>query len=167
MLGQRSDMAGFTLVELLLVSAVSGVLIVSWTGFISQQLIPLTTRSAEARQLQQLRSLGFWLSHELERARDNGDWDWVWHERQNCLLFGAETGVRFRDHRLLWRGGTRACNESGWVALTESNNLTVAGLTLEQAENGSWLHLSAQIDNRLVTWAYRFHGPVEVRNGTP
>lgn len=167
MLGGRWQVAGFTLIELLLVSAVSGVLIVSWTGFISQQLVPLNARSGEARQLQQLRSVGFWLSHELERARDNGDWDWVWHAAQQCLLFGSEAGVRLRDNRLLWRGGTRACSDNGWVALTEASNVTISGFALEQTATGSWLSLSAHIGSKVETWSYRFNGPVEVRNGTP
>lgn len=161
-------MQGFTLIELLLVSSMAGLLILSWSGLLSHQLVQLSQRASEARQQQQLRSIGFWLSHELERARDNGEWDWVWDARRSCLLYSESNGIRLSGGRLLWRGGERDCVSAGWVSLSEADNLYLVDLAVHNGVStngtpGSWLQLSARINHNVSTWEYRFNGPIQIR----
>ena len=160
---KRANARGFTLIELLVVSSLSAVMIFSWSGFTSYQLANLHKHASRARQHQQLRALGLWMSHELERARDNGAWDWVWSPADGCLLYGAEGGLRIRDGRIQWRGGQRSCRDTGWVSLTDSRNLQIESFTVDDSGAAGQLRVVAQIDGQPTTWEYRFNGPIQLR----
>lgn len=154
---------GFTLIELLVVSSLSAVMILSWSGFTSYQLATLHKHANTARQQQQLRAVGLWLSHELERARDNGAWDWVWSPGDECLLYGEGGGLRMRDGRIQWRGGERGCMEPGWVSLTDSQNLQINNFVLDASGAQGKLRVTAHIDGQPTTWEYVFNGPIQLR----
>lgn len=160
---RRGLPSGFTLIELLVVSSLSALLILSWSGFTSHQLATLHKNASTARQHQQLRSVGLWLSHELERARDNGAWDWIWDPADECLLYGAEGGLRMRQSRIQWRGGERSCIDGGWVSLTDSNNLRIESFALDGSGARGKLRVTAEIDGQLTSWEYNFNGPIRLR----
>ncbi|MCC5880400.1 MAG: prepilin-type N-terminal cleavage/methylation domain-containing protein [Idiomarina sp.] len=155
----RQRAHGFTLLELLLVSGLSGIILTTWIGSLSQQLVALDKRLQTARKTQQFNQLGFWLSHELERARDNGDYAWLWAE--NCLIYGESSGVRVQNGLLQWRGGPRLCTDSGWVSLGDPEDYQITHLSVTHApssDGNGYLQLSGIIEGEPVTWEYRFNG---------
>ena len=154
---------GFTLIELLVVSSLSALMILSWSAFTSYQLATLHKHASTAREHQQLRAVGLWLSHELERARDNGSWDWLWYPDDECLLYGEEGGVRMWQSRIQWRGGLRGCQELGWVSLTDSRNLHIENFVLDGSGAKGRLRVTAKIDGQLASWEYSFNGPIQLR----
>lgn len=148
---------GFTLLELIVVSGLSGLLLTTWAGSLAYQLSALDTRMQTARKAQQFNQLGFWLSQELERARDNGEYAWRW--QKGCLLYSDESGVRLRNGLLQWRGGTRTCEQNNWVSLSDSADyqMTEFNIAISDTEQG-YLTLSALIEGQSVDWEYRFNG---------
>lgn len=148
---------GFTLLELLMVSGLSGVLLSAWIGSLSYHLVSLDIRMQTARKTQQFNQLGIWLSQELERARDSGEYAWTFNH--GCLLYGSEGGVRVQNGQLQWRGGDRMCQVPGWVALSDAADYLITGFNINDdgAEQG-YLWLSADIEGTTVSWEYRFNG---------
>lgn len=148
---------GFTLIELLLVSGLSGLLLTTWVGSLTQQLVALDIRLQTARKTQQFNQLGFWLSQELERARDNGDYAWRWQE--GCLLYSDEGGVRLKNGVLQWRGGTRLCHQNNWISLGDSADYQITDFNIATShDEQGYLSLSALIEGEGVDWEYRFNG---------
>lgn len=148
---------GFTLIELIMVSGLSGLLLTTWVSSLSQQLVALDMRLQTARKTQQFNQLGFWLSQELEHARDNGDYAWRW--QSSCLLYSDEGGVRLQNGLLQWRGGTRLCHQNNWVSLSDSADyqITDFNIAIRDGEQG-YLTLSALIEGEPMEWEYRFNG---------
>lgn len=157
---------GFTLLELLMVSAVSAALLVSWSSFVTVNLFSMQEALHQSRQIQQFRQLGFWLSHELERSRDDGHW--IWQQQGDCLLLSENTGVRVRQGQLQWRGGERDCDSSGWVSLSDAATFSITELLFEQQDNGAdQLYMSALISGQPHQWRYVFSGKVYVHAISP
>lgn len=154
-----AGMRGFTLLELILVSGLSGVILTTWIGSLSQQMVGLDKRLQTARKTQQFHQLGFWLSQELERARDSGEYAWQWQD--GCLLYSEENGVRLQNGLLQWRGGPRQCSSSGWVSLGDPEDYQVTAFSISEgvdSHGNGQLRLSAEIEGRPVEWEYRFNG---------
>lgn len=148
---------GFTLLELILVSGLSGLLLTTWVASLVPQLVALDTRLQTARKTQQFNQLGFWLSHELERARDSGDYAWHWQD--SCLLYSDEGGVRLQNGLLQWRGGTRLCHQSNWISLGDNADYQITHFSINASEGElGYLTLSALIEGEPVDWEYRFNG---------
>lgn len=150
---------GFTLLELILVSGLSGLILTIWIGSLSQQMVGLDNRLQTSRKTQQFHHLGFWLSQELERARDSGEYAWQWQE--DCLLYSDEGGIRLHEGRLQWRGGNRLCHQSRWTSLSDPADYEITGFRVTQsshAHGNGQLWLSALIEGEALEWEYRFNG---------
>ena len=148
---------GFTLLELILVSGLSGFLLTAWIGSLAYHLVTLDTRLQTARKTQQFNQIGVWLSQELERARDNGEY--AWSVTNTCVLYGDDGGVRVHNGVLQWRGGDRLCDFLGWVSLSDSADFSITDLTVaHEGEERGYLSLSAEIEGETVSWEYRFNG---------
>ncbi|MCL5049214.1 MAG: hypothetical protein M1473_01540 [Firmicutes bacterium] len=154
MLGRQR---GLSLLELVLVMGVSSALVVGWTALVSRHFVDLDKQSQQLRAEQGLYQFGIWLSQELERARDQGDWDWHWNDAEQCLLYSETGGVRLRQGQMQWRGGSRLCHQNGWVALTDADTFHITQWVV-LANLSTQLNIEAQVGDRLMVWQYRFNG---------
>ena len=148
---------GFTLIELILVSGLSGFLLTAWIGSLTYHLVSLDNRLQTARKTQQFNQIGVWLSQELERARDNGEYAWSFHD--GCLLYSEDSGVRVQNGLLQWRGGERPCYSPSWVSLSDRADFSITSFSVAHTgEEQGYLSLSADIEGETVSWEYRFNG---------
>lgn len=157
MLASRRKLRGFTLLELVLVSGLSGLMLTTWLGAVSHQLVSLDKRLQTARKTQQFNQLGLWLSQELEYARDSGGYSWSWND--GCLLYNDDAGVRLQNGMLQWRGGLRRCHQVGWLNLGDPTDYEITSFSVTDGGYGNGhLRLTALIEGAPIEWEYRFNG---------
>lgn len=150
---------GFSLIELLVVSGVSGVLLLSWVQGFSYHSLLLDRSLSQAAREQHFYQLAVWLVNELERAREQGIYEWQWDDQ--CLNYGSGNeagGVRVRNGTLQWRGGERTCAEGYWLNMVDTG-VEITELRIYNTTAGhGMLGLSAEVGTNEIIWEHRFEG---------
>lgn len=122
------EMAGFTLLELLIGITLTGLLVLGTSTFFASVYgaVQQTQRGVLAEMT--LAQTGHWIFRTF--AHDGlGASDLIpQFENPGCFLVG-EHGVRLRAGQLQWRPQNRGCEESGWLALHDAAQLHVETIT--------------------------------------
>ncbi len=155
----RNQQRGFSLIELLVVCSLSGVLLLSWIHGFSYHSLLLDRSLTQAARKQQFYQLAVWLVNELERAQEQGIYDWHWNDQ--CLVYGKGDqagGVRVRNGNLQWRGGERTCAEGYWLNMLDDGVQIIELQLYNEADGYGMLGLSAQAGTEEIMWEHRFDG---------
>ncbi|RUO43041.1 hypothetical protein CWE15_06470 [Aliidiomarina taiwanensis] len=130
---RRKPTTGFTLVELVLASALAalfGSALVSWHLHFHNSL---KRHQAKQAAVQAVHHWLHWLWRDVQNTLVDNPSDWQYQAQAHCLLYG-DVGVRVKSGALQWRPTDASCNTPGWQALTDPSQVRMSKLTLHQQQ---------------------------------
>ncbi|RUO18307.1 hypothetical protein CWE08_11680 [Aliidiomarina iranensis] len=156
---------GFTLLELILVLALSGPILYAGLSTHSHFWTKAWQGQTQVREVQSFYSLGHWLVREI-RAEQMQQASWQWQANSHCLMF-ANKGVRLRNKQLQWKPNDGDCNGNGWLGLHDAKGYKVHDFTFtELADAHFQLCISGQSgkasnhqygNNAPLNWCYQWY----------
>lgn len=152
----RAYQQGFSLLELMLVSALGALLSLVMVGVFSYPLITLEHQQQSLRERHYLMMHSMWLIAELHRAIAEGQV--IWQFEENCLLYAPLAGVRIEHGAMQWRGGERSCNDGYWQSLTDPRQLVFTAIEITVQAHTWQVNVSAQSaqqPSRQWQWHYQ------------
>lgn len=146
---------GLTLIELLLVIALSGSILLAALSAHSYVWGQTWQGQLQVRETQNFYALGHWLARDLQYELQNANAEWQWRGESRCLLF-ADKGVRLRNKQLQWKPNEGDCNSPRWLALHDSAGFEVTEFAVTSLSKG-YVQLCAvgQVEKlEPLSWCY-------------
>lgn len=126
---------GFTLLELLLVIALSGPIIYAGLSTHSYFWGKAWQSQLQARESQSFYALGHWLVRDFRYELQKQSSAWQWQEQYQCFLF-ADKGVRLRNYQLQWKPNEGNCAGNGWLSLHDDTGFRVTHFNVTEQSPG-------------------------------
>lgn len=154
---------GFSLLELLLVIALSGPIIYAGLSTHSYFWAKAWQAQLKTRETQNFYALGHWLVRDLRYELQNYSSDFQWREQNQCLLF-ANKGVRLRNQQLQWKPNEGDCTSNGWLGLHDASGFKVTSFDFFELNQGYFqVCISGEVNGELdvdtppLQWCYSWH----------